>query len=177
MSREFLSEALPTGYRLRVGTTIDRALLVKFMQRTYQELFSDGEFAHLAHTVEQYFSTETPLWWVEEEQPLTQSATPQERQVLLSGRSLLSPVAALWLGTAIDQVTGHSHAHIFLLYVDPNHRRRGIGAALVRYAEKWARTRGDRQISLQVFQTNQPALNLYQSLGYQTQSFWMVKPL
>jgi ribosomal protein S18 acetylase RimI-like enzyme len=45
------------------------------------------------------------------------------------------------------------------------------------YAEDWARARGDRQIGLQVFQTNQLALNLYQQLGFQTQSFWMVKPL
>ncbi len=44
-------------------------------------------------------------------------------------------------------------------------------------AEDWAMARGDRQIGLQVFQSNQPALNLYHRLGYQTQSFWMIKPL
>jgi ribosomal protein S18 acetylase RimI-like enzyme len=147
---------------------IDRALLVQFMQRTYGERLGTGDFAHLAQTVEQYFSAQTPLWWVELDQPV---------EVLLSGRSRLNPIAVLWMGSAIAQTTGESHAHIFLLYVDPNHRRRGIGAALVRYAEKWARTRGDRQISLQVFQTNQPALNLYQSLGFQSESIWMVKLL
>jgi ribosomal protein S18 acetylase RimI-like enzyme len=88
-----------------------------------------------------------------------------------------SPVACLWLGNAIDQVTGDRHAHIFLLYVLPEYRRRGIGKALVDSAENWARARGDRQMGLQVFQTNQPALNLYRQLGYQTQSLWMLKPL
>ncbi|HBY78411.1 MAG TPA: GNAT family N-acetyltransferase, partial [Cyanobacteria bacterium UBA11148] len=68
-------------------------------------------------------------------------------------------------------------AHVFLLYVMPDYRRQGIGSALMRYAENWARARGDRQIGLQVFQANQPALDLYQHLGYQVQSFWMVKPL
>jgi len=83
----------------------------------------------------------------------------------------------MWLGNAVDQLQGDRHTHIFLLYVMSEHRRRGIARALMRQAEDWARARGDRQIGLQVFQSNQPALNLYHLLGYQTQSFWMVKPL
>jgi ribosomal protein S18 acetylase RimI-like enzyme len=86
-------------------------------------------------------------------------------------------VACLWLGNTVDQVKGDRHAHIFLLYVMPEHRRKGIGSALMRHAQDWARERGDRQIGLQVFQSNQPALSLYHQLGYETQSFWMLKPL
>ncbi|MBN3894010.1 MAG: GNAT family N-acetyltransferase, partial [Nostoc sp. NOS(2021)] len=85
------------------------------------------------------------------------------------------PIACLWVGNAIDQVHGNRHAHIFILYVVPEHRRHGIGRALMRYVENWAIQRGDRQIGLQVFQSNKPALNLYNHLGYQTQSLWMVK--
>jgi GNAT superfamily N-acetyltransferase len=59
----------------------------------------------------------------------------------------------------------------------PEHRRRGVGKALIKYVENWARKRGDRQIALQVFQSNQPAINLYNQLGYQTQSLWMIKSL
>jgi ribosomal protein S18 acetylase RimI-like enzyme len=81
------------------------------------------------------------------------------------------------MGNAIDQVGGNRYAHVFLLYVVPEYRRRGIGSALMRHAENWARTRGDRQIGLQVFQYNQPAITLYRQLGYQTQSLLMVKPL
>ncbi len=81
------------------------------------------------------------------------------------------------MGNAVDQIGGSRHAHIFLLYVVPEHRRRGIGTALMKYVENWATQRGDRQIGLQVFQSNQPALNLYDRLGYQTQSLWMVKSL
>jgi ribosomal protein S18 acetylase RimI-like enzyme len=86
-------------------------------------------------------------------------------------------VACLWLGNTVDQVKGDRHAHIFLLYVIPEHRRKGIGSALMRHAEDWARARGDRQIGLQVFQSNQAARSLYHQLGYQTQSFWMLKSL
>jgi len=51
----------------------------------------------------------------------------------------------------------------------PEHRRQGIGTALMRYVEDWQEL-GAIQIGLQVFQSNQPALNLYNQLGYQTQS-------
>lgn len=135
------------------------------MQRTYRELLPDENFGHLAQTVEQYFSGQTPLWWVEPEDSSQSNCHPVRR------------VACLWLGNAVDQIRGDRHTHIFLLYVDPDHRRRGIGSALMQWAETWAKERGDRQIGLQVFQSNQTALTFYQNLGYQAQAFWMVKPL
>lgn len=152
-----MTAPLPAGYELRRGSSLDRALLVQFMQRTYEELFPGQPIAHLAQTVDSYLSSDTPLWWV---------ASPDR-----------ATAAGLWIGNAVDQVTGDRHAHIFLLYVTPAHRRQGIGKALMEYAENWARQRGDRQIGLQVFQTNQPALHLYTKLGYEVQSLWMVKSL
>ncbi|PLZ99964.1 GNAT family N-acetyltransferase [Fischerella thermalis CCMEE 5268] len=165
-------ELLP-GYCIRHGSSLDRALLVKFMQLTYQEMFPNQDFSHLAQTVEQYFSSQTPLWWVEEYGGMGRTGdgekdfTPPPHH----------PIACLWMGNAIDQVTGDRHAHIFLLYVVPKHRRRGIATALMQYAEDWAKNRGDRQMGLQVFQSNQAALNLYSGLGYQTQSLWLKKLL
>ncbi|MEI6371680.1 MAG: GNAT family N-acetyltransferase, partial [Nostocales cyanobacterium ELA608] len=50
------------GYSLRQGSTLDQALLVKFMRLTYQEQFPHQDFSHLARTVEQYLSRDTPLW-------------------------------------------------------------------------------------------------------------------
>ena len=159
------------GYWLRSGSSLERALLVKFMQRTYQELYPDQDFSHLVQTVEHYLTYESPVWWVEPEE-----LDPIASTALLS-RATLSPVACLWLGNSVDQVTGNRHACIFLLYVTPEHRRQGIASALVQHAIAWSRARGDRQLGLQVFQANQPALNLYQKLGFQTQALWMVKPL
>lgn len=163
-----MSFQLLPGYSIYAGSNIDRALLVKFMQKSYQEVFAEQDFSHLARTVEQYFSKETPLWWV----------SPSNESIHHSSFIIHpSKVACLWVGNAVDQVTSDRHAHIFLLYVKPEHRRRGIGRALMRYVENWAITRGDRQIGLQVFQSNTAAINLYHQLGYQTQSLWMVKPL
>ncbi len=199
-----MSEQLLTGYSIRRGTTLDQALLVKFMQRTYQDIFPQEDFSHLARTVEQYFSSETPLWWVdfvgegrdhreEGEQGVWGDRGDHRDQKILNFSSPVSPsspassspqtphtlhtVACTWVGNAIDQVQGGRHAHIFLLYVVPEHRRRGVGTALMRYVENWARSRGDHQIGLQVFKSNTAALNLYNQLGYQTQSLWMIRSL
>lgn len=176
-----MSEQLRSGYCLRVGSSLDRALLVKFMQRTYQEMFPQ-DFSHLARTVEQYFSKETPLWWVDfvgegQRDKETRGLGEFFNNTPPASPAPPAPVACLWVGNAVDQVHSDRHTHIFLLYVIPEHRRRGIGTALMRYLENWAIARGDRQIGLQVFQSNQSAINLYNQLGYQTQSLWMVKPL
>ncbi|MCW6050422.1 GNAT family N-acetyltransferase [Lyngbya sp. CCAP 1446/10] len=169
------AEILP-GYGLRSGSGLDRAKLLKFLHHTYRELYPDRELGHLAQTVEQYFSNQTPLWWVE---CLKNSQKEGESFSVLPSQSanLKSIVGCLWLGNAIDQTTGERHGHIFLLYIAPEHRRQGLGAALIIQAENWARSRGDRQIGLQVFLNNQPAMNLYQKLGYESHSVWMIKSL
>ncbi|WP_416675098.1 GNAT family N-acetyltransferase [Egbenema bharatensis] len=146
------------GYILRSGSGLDRALLLQFMQRTYRELYPYNRYSHLAETVDRYLSPDTPLWWVESSETRT-------------------PVGCLWLGNVMDQIRGDRHAYILLLYVHPHHRRQGIGSALLHQAEEWAIDRGDRQIGLQVFCQNQAAIDLYQKMGYETQSFWMNKAL
>jgi GNAT superfamily N-acetyltransferase len=150
--------ALPPGYQLQLGRFREQVWLVKFMVKTYQELNPEGNFGHLQSTVEQFLSPDTPFWLVE--------AVPG-----------LPPVACLWLGNAIDQMRGDRCAHVLLLYVEPQHRRRGLGSVLLAMAEAWAQKRGDRQLGLQVFAASEAALQLYQKRGYQTQSVWMVREL
>jgi ribosomal protein S18 acetylase RimI-like enzyme len=153
---------LPDGYQLQIGSRKDRALLIEFMNLAYQELFPDRqEFSHLSLTVEQYLSVDTPLWWVKS----------------LSETSDAKFIACLWMGNAIDQVSGDRYAHIFLIYVALEHRRRGLAKALMHQAQSWATSRGDRQISLQVFPHNQIALDFYHRLGFAIQSYSMLKSL
>jgi ribosomal protein S18 acetylase RimI-like enzyme len=136
-----------------------RDLLLDFLKRTYRHLYPNQTFDHLEHTVKHYFSADTPTWWVSAE------SDPD------------TPIAGLWLGNSIDQISGDRHAYVFMLFVEPQHRRRGIGSTLMHLAEKWAAARGDRQLGLQVFVENQPALNLYEKLGFQPQALWMIKPI
>lgn len=143
------------------GTTRDRALVSAFLQTTYRELYPDrADFSHLEATVASYLSDLTPIWFVKHRHD-----------------SLGTNIGCLWIGIAIDQITGTRHPNIFLIYVDPAHRRRGIGSALMQQAEDWARSQGYPRIGLQVFTTNQPALQLYQKLGYQPHSISMIKTL
>lgn len=151
------------GYFLRQGSSLERALLVKFMRRTHTEISPGQSLNHLAATVEQHLSKETPLWWVD-------AASKTETYPA-------EPVACLWLGNAIDQRSGDRHAYVLLLFVEPQHRRRGLATALLQHGHQWAQQRGDRQIALQVLSRNEPALQLYQKLGYTPDSVLMTRPL
>ncbi|WP_017297091.1 GNAT family N-acetyltransferase [Nodosilinea nodulosa] len=144
------------GYALRSGSTLDRATVVKFMERTYAELDPQQPIGHLAATVDRYLGRDTPLWWV---MPADSPA----------------PAAGLWLGQATDQRSGVLHPYVLLLYVAPNHRRRGIATGLLGVAHQWATQQGHRQISLQVFSHNRAAQALYSSLGYRPEAVLMKK--
>ena len=53
------------------------------------------------------------------------------------------------------------------LMVAQGFRRRGVGRALMVAAEDWARGVGVRKIELHVFPYNEPAIALYEDLGYE----------
>jgi putative acetyltransferase len=53
------------------------------------------------------------------------------------------------------------------LMVAADHRRRGIGKALLEEAVLWARDSGIRKLELHVFPWNEPALGLYESFGFE----------
>lgn len=148
---------LPEGFSVGRGSTTDRALLLKFLHRSYREFYPETGFDHLQDTLNSYFTSDTPLWWVRNPAGVA--------------------VGCLWMGASIDQISGDRHSHIFLLYVLPEYRRQGIGSSLMNTAENYARLKGDRQISLQVFTINQSAQSFYQKLAYQPHSILMSKPL
>lgn len=50
--------------------------------------------------------------------------------------------------------------------VSPEHRRQGLGSQVVRGLARWARTRGASAVYLQVMQTNDGAIALYEDLGF-----------
>ena len=153
---------LPEGYQLKIGTKHDRDLLLAYMKLTYQEFYpKQKNFEHLNVTVNQYFSDRTPLWLIEKNSKLNNKST----------------VGCLWMGKAIDQKDGESYAYIFLLFVNPEHRRLGLGKALIQVAENYARDQGNRAIGLQVFVNNQTAMDLYQNSGFEIHSVSMIKPL
>jgi ribosomal protein S18 acetylase RimI-like enzyme len=148
-------------YRFEVGKRSDQVLLLEFMVQAYQELCPGAELSHLAQTVQHLWSNQTRLWFIQSELP----------------ESLRQSVGCLWLGQAVDQVSGDHYTHIFLLYVSPAHRRRGLGTALMQHAEAWALQQGNCQVGLYVFVDNLPAQTLYRRLGYRPQATFLQKHL
>jgi ribosomal-protein-alanine N-acetyltransferase len=57
-------------------------------------------------------------------------------------------------------------AHLNLLAVDPEHRRRGIARRLVTWLEETALTAGTFIVGLELRALNEPARELYRALGY-----------
>ncbi len=61
---------------------------------------------------------------------------------------------------------GNDQAHLFLLAVQPEYRRTGIGKSMVQWLEKSCRTAGIQTIRLEVRASNRGAIRFYRSLGY-----------
>ena len=70
------------------------------------------------------------------------------------------------LSIARDPHPASSHVADVGLMVAREARRRGIGRALMEAAVDWARAHGVRKLELHVFPHNEPALALYEALGY-----------
>lgn len=160
------------NYRLEAGSSLQRARLVKFMQRAYRDMSRDPGNAqnagtHLADTVQRHLSPSSHIWWLIDTQA---TALPAG---LPGIHSSLEPVGCLWMGEAIDQRSGCQQAYVFLLYVAPAHRKKGLARALMNHARGWAKQQGYQHISLQVFEDNVAAMNLYKQLGYESQAKWM----
>jgi RimJ/RimL family protein N-acetyltransferase len=70
------------------------------------------------------------------------------------------------LSVARDPHPASAHVADVGLMIARDHRRRGFGRALMHAAEAWARESGVRKLELHVFPHNEPAIALYESLGY-----------
>ncbi|MER7706934.1 GNAT family N-acetyltransferase [Kitasatospora sp. NPDC097605] len=85
---------------------------------------------------------------------------------------------AVLLGTVIAGWDGW-RCHLYRLAVDPDHRRRGIGAALLAAAEDRFTALGGRRADAMVLDDNALGHRTWQAAGYGPQPQWTrwVKPL
>jgi RimJ/RimL family protein N-acetyltransferase len=73
------------------------------------------------------------------------------------------------LSIARDPHPASAHVADLGLMVAADHRRRGIGTALLDAAVAWAREANVRKLELHVFPHNEPALALYERYGFRTE--------
>ncbi|WP_287130155.1 GNAT family N-acetyltransferase [Candidatus Cyanaurora vandensis] len=144
-------------YRLTQSRAWQGGRLLQFLRLAYGELTPGQDLEHLGRTVEQFYDPlTTPLWLLEH----TDGA-----------------VGCLWLGQSLDQTNGQRAAYIFLVYVHPAHRRRGLATRLMEAAMAWATEQGLVQVHLQVLAQSAAALALYQKLGFVTRAYLLSREL
>lgn len=76
-----------------------------------------------------------------------------------------------------DYFTLERHGHIGILAVTGDAEGKGAGGALMRAAESWARDRGYRTLTLNVFGGNEHARAVYEHLGFVQDTVKYVKVL
>jgi GNAT superfamily N-acetyltransferase len=87
------------------------------------------------------------------------------------------PIGFAFLEPALDYFSGETHGHVGMIAVTEAAEGRGAGAALMRAAEDWARSRGYPKLTLNVFEGNQRARQVYERFGYQVETLRYVKVL
>lgn len=109
-------------------------------------------------------------------------------------RLIRAPSIALFVAEVSGRVAGFVHvmvenapdfslfvprryATVDNLVVDREHRRQGIGRALMDKAHAWAAEKEATSVQLNVYEFNQAAIDFYGSLGYETLSRRMQKSL
>jgi GNAT superfamily N-acetyltransferase len=86
-------------------------------------------------------------------------------------------LGCIHLRPAKDGVTDEACGYISLLATTPEAEGTGVAARLMSAAEDWARGRGYRLLSLDVFADNKRAVEFYERRGFRCETFRMVKPL
>lgn len=76
-----------------------------------------------------------------------------------------------------DYFSLERHGHVGILAVSAGAEGQGVAGALLRAAESWARDRGFRTLTLNVFSGNRHARDVYEHMGFQEDTVKYVKPI
>ncbi len=76
-----------------------------------------------------------------------------------------------------DSISGEMCGTVPLLAVSPKAQSLGVGKALMKSAERWAKEQGYRLLHLEVFANNNKAKGFYQNLGFEAETLHMIKEI
>jgi GNAT superfamily N-acetyltransferase len=105
-----------------------------------------------------------------------ESPDPSSALLIAEGASGESLGFAL-LEQARDYFTHEWHGHLGILAVAAAAEGTGVGAALIRAAETWARRHRYPTLTLNVFERNRHARDVYEHLGFQPDTIRYLKTL
>ena len=86
----------------------------------------------------------------------------------------LTALAGAWIAT---KIWCGRYLELDNLVVDPGVRSSGLGTALIRHLEEFARLEGCNLAVLDSYTSNHPSHRLYHRLGFEIWGFHFVKPL
>jgi GNAT superfamily N-acetyltransferase len=90
------------------------------------------------------------------------AAPPAGSALLIAESETGDNLGFVYLERLQDYFTLEGHGHVGILVVAEEAEGKGIGSALMRAAEAWAREQGYRKLTLTVFEANQKARALYE---------------
>jgi GNAT superfamily N-acetyltransferase len=102
---------------------------------------------------------------------------PPAGSALLVAESDAAALGFIYLEVLRDYFVGEEHGHVGILAVTEAAEGQGAGGALMRAAEAWARERGYRKVTLNVFDGNARARAIYDHFGYRPETLRYVKLL
>jgi len=139
--------------------------------------------AALMHLSERMANFTVPAWRSAEE------ITDADGRSMVSAVGLAHPDSEVFVAELEGQAAGclhmlvsrdffgRRHAHISVIAVSEQAEGTGVGRTLMEYAERWARDRGLRVITLNVFAANARARRLYERAGFEVELLKYAKPL
>jgi ribosomal protein S18 acetylase RimI-like enzyme len=94
------------------------------------------------------------------------TTNPPKTAIFIAEDGEGSALGFIHLHSSIDFFTLEEHGHISVITVAASGEGLGIGSALMKAGEEWARQQGYRILTLNAFVENHHARGLYQKLGY-----------
>ena len=105
------------------------------------------------------------------------SANFSETLIFIAEDENAAPLGFIHFRVSSDYYDSEKHGHISDIVVAPEGEGRGVGKALMNFAEEWAKGSGFKWLTLNVFSRNDRARKLYEKLGYGEDTIKYLKEL
>ncbi len=115
--------------------------------------------------------------WIHDDLLRTATSLPPGSHLFVAEDVDYELVGMLHIRTTTDAFNDVLNCHISDIACAPGHDGKGIGPALLSYAEDWAKQHGCRYMSLTVFPGNARGRAMYERHGYGIDQHRMVKKL